>query len=188
MIPGATSHDIPLTIQALPWLLESAPVVSLVVLATGFDQNPRSRKLPGVVAEKFLSQLILLEFNLNRLEHATGFLRLDALLFRFKDDLRLRSSGERFHALADQLVLLRLVPDEDLGRRDIADDINPLRQSLDLPGGFLREGCLTNPEGCEVVFAHGVRNRREAALTGTECGRGGGGAKERWCSRSAVKE
>lgn len=45
--------------------------------------------------------------------------------------------------------------DEGLGGRNLADNINPLRELVDLSAGELIEGSLAHSERGEVDFAHG---------------------------------
>ena len=152
-------------------LLEPAPVISLKVLAGLFDKHTGSGKLPRMVAEKFLAQLILLVFDFDRLEHAACLLRLDAFLLDFEDGLRPRCARNSLQALANQLVLLRSVPHQDLSGGDIVHYIKPFGCLTKFAGGLLCHSDLANPEGREVIFAHrelDAAARRPCRISGEE--------------------
>ena len=86
----------PLAIQSFSRLLEPTPIIFLIVLARALKDNSRSSQLPRMIAEEFSSQLVLLVFDLNRLEETAGFLHFRlTLLIGFKDNLELGRSEER---------------------------------------------------------------------------------------------
>lgn len=138
----------------------------LKVCALIFDQDSRSRKLPRVIPEKLLSQLVLLEFHLDRLEHPAGFLRFDGFFLRTQNDPRSGCFGVRLHPLANELMLWCLIPHEHLRWRNIAHHIDPFWKSLDLAIGDLVDSSLSDPEGREVEFAHGGSGRGRTLSAG----------------------
>lgn len=127
----------------------------LKVFAGSFNKDAGSRKFPRVVPVKLLSQLVFFKFDLNWLEQATSLLRFHSLFLGLKDNFWLESFTIRFDSLPEELVLLWLIPHENLRWRDIAHYINPLRDFLDLAGCCLVDGRLPHPKCCEVEFAHG---------------------------------
>lgn len=152
-------HNVPFTIQLLPWLLNSFPVMFLKVCALILNQDSRSRKLPRVIPEKLLSQLVFLEFHLDGLKHPAGFLRLDGLFLCIQNDPRNGGFGVRLHPLANELMLWCLIPYEHLRWRNVAHHIDPFWESFDLAIGDLVDSSLSDPEGSEVEFAHGGSER-----------------------------
>ena len=127
----------------------------LKVCALIFNQDSRSRKLPRVIPEKLLSQLVFLEFHLNGLKYPAGFLRLDWFFLHVQNDPRCGGFGVRLHPLANELMLRCLIPHEHLRWGNVADHIDPFWKSLDLAIGDLVDSGLSDPEGREVEFAHG---------------------------------
>jgi hypothetical protein len=77
-----------------------------VVFTSGLDKHARPGKLPRVVFEELLSQLVFLIFKLDRLEQAARLLGLPALLLNLEHDL-IFVVVIGLHSLSDQLVLLR---------------------------------------------------------------------------------
>lgn len=127
----------------------------LKVFTGSFDKDAGSRKFPRVVPVKLRSQLIFFEFDLNGLEQTTSFLRFHSLFLGLENNFWLKSIAIRLDSLPEELVLLWLVPHENLCWRDIAHYIDPLRKFLDLASCCLVDGRLPHPKGCEVEFAHG---------------------------------
>lgn len=150
--------NIPFTIQSLPRLLDAAPVVVLKILAGRLQKHARSSKLPGVVAEEFSPQLILLVLQFDRLEKAAGLLWFPALLLGLENDLRLRGFRKRLHTLPQHFVLNRAIANKHFRWGNLAHHVNPLWQLFRFPTGELVESGLSHPEGCEVVFAHRGRS------------------------------
>ena len=129
------------------------------VCALIFNQDSRSRKLPRVIPEKLLSQLVFLKFHLDWLKHSAGFLWLDRFVLHIQNDPRNGCFWVRLHPLANELMLWCLIPHEHLCWRNVADHIDPFGKSLDLAIGDLVDGSLSDPEGREVEFAHGGSER-----------------------------
>lgn len=84
-----------------------------------------------MVPEKLPSQLVFLIFDLDGLEHSTGFLWLHRLLLCFENNLLL-ALGICLHPLPEELVLWRLVAHKDLRGRNVTHHVHPLRQLLGL--------------------------------------------------------
>lgn len=147
----------PFTIQPLTGLLNAAPVVIGEVFTGGLEEHARSGKFPGMVTKELLSKLIFFVFELNGLEQPAGLFRLPTLLLGLEDDLRLRESRKRLHALPDELVLGRAVSNHNLGWRNVAHHVDPWGHLLEFPAAMLTERSLSHPEGREVDLAHGGR-------------------------------
>lgn len=124
------------------------------ILASAFDEDPGSSKFPRMITEEFLPKLIFLVFDFGRQKYTACLLWLDSFLLHLEDDLRLRGSGKRLHALSNELMLRCLVSHKDLSGWDIGHYIKPLRRSANLASCMLSQCCLANSECCEIVFAH----------------------------------